>query len=213
MDKMKRYKAIIISILLTIALIVGGYSFVKPQYDKMVSNQSKIEKLETKRKNLNKEVKIVKDKIAKIKESIISAQKKIYSPVESDLGDETLFFTLYNDVIEMVHANKIKIRSITPDYEIKPEDDNFVKYGKGAYFVADMDMELVSNYVDLGKLVQDLYQYSYYIKIKEINVRPYEKDKKILITNLSLRFYSRTEPDDVNSVQKDDKKSKSKKTK
>ena len=56
-------------------------------------------------------------------------------------------------------------------------------------------MELVSNYVNLGKLIQDLYQYPYYIKINELEVKPYEKDKKILISNLSLRLYAHTEPD------------------
>ena len=45
-----------------------------------------------------------------------------------------------------------------------------------------------------------LYQYPYYIKINELEVKPYEKDKKILISNLSLRLYAHTEPDSETPV-------------
>ena len=100
-------------------------------------------------------------------------KKKIYSPVESDLGNDTLFFTLYNDLIEMIHANSVKIKSI--DYSYNPASDKFVEFGKDVYFVCDVDMELVSNYVNLGKLIQDIYQYPYYIKINEMDIKPYEK--------------------------------------
>ena len=110
------------------------------------------------------------------------------------MGNDTLFFTLYNDVIEMIHANSIKIKSI--DYNYNPKGDKFVQSGKD-YFVCDVNVELVSNYTNLGKLIQELYQYPYYIKINELNVKPYSKDKKILISDLSLRLYAHTEPEDI----------------
>ena len=100
-------------------------------------------------------------KIKKIKDSIITSQKKIYSPLQADLGNETLFFTLYNDIVEMLHSNSIKIKSIS--YVYNPETDAFVKFGKDIYFVCDVNMELVSNYVNLGKLIQDIYQYQLYL--------------------------------------------------
>ena len=77
-----------------------------------------------------------------------------------------------------------------------PDYDNFVKFGKDIYFVCDVNMELVSNYVNLGKLIQDIYQYPYYIKINELDVKPYDKDKKILLTSLSLRLYAQTAPEE-----------------
>ena len=104
-----------------------------------------------------KELQIVKNKIKKIQSSISSSQKKIFSPLESDLGNDSLFFTLYNDLIEMVHSNSVKIKSI--NYAYNPQGDEFVKFGKDVYFVCDIEMDLVSNYVNLGKLIQDVYQY------------------------------------------------------
>lgn len=192
MDKYKRYYGLIIFCLLLFFLIFGAYNLISPMVTEANSLDNQIIKKEEEVKNLNQKLQIVQKKIKQIKDSITSSQKKIYSPVESDLGNETLFFTLYNDVIEMLHANSIKIKSI--DYKYNPESDSFVKFGKDVYFVCDVNMELVSNYVNLGKLIQDLYQYPYYIKINELDVIPYEKDKKILLSKLSLRLYAHTTP-------------------
>ena len=201
MDKYKRYYGVIVFCIAIVLLIFGFVQLISPKVTELNDLKASIEQKQGQVSDLENKLNIVKQKIKKIKNSIISSQKKIYSPIESDLGNETLFFTLYNDVIEMVHANSVKIKSI--DYTYNPETDAFVKFGKDIYFVCDVNMELVSNYVNLGKLIQDLYQYPYYIKINEIEVKPYQKDKKILITNLSLRLYAHTEPGDTTNVDDD----------
>ena len=201
MDKYKRYYGVIVFCVAIILLIFGFVQLISPKVTELNDLKASIEQKQGQVSELENKLNIVKQKIKKIKNSIISSQKKIYSPIESDLGNETLFFTLYNDVIEMVHSNSVKIKAI--DYTYNPETDAFVKFGKDIYFVCDVNMELVSNYVNLGKLIQDLYQYPYYIKINEIEVKPYQKDKKILITNLSLRMYAHTEPDDTTNLDSD----------
>lgn len=199
MDKYKRYYGVLIFIVVIALLIFGTYSVIQPMVVKTKSLEETIEKKQQELDALNNKLRIVQAKIKKIKESIAGSQKRIYYPVESDLGNDTLFFTLYNDVIEMVHTNGVKIKSI--DYNYNPEADAFVKFGKDVYFVCDVNMELVSNYVNLGKLIQDLYQYPYYIRINEISVNPYEKDKKVLIANVSLRLYAHTAPDNIVEVE------------
>ena len=201
MDKYKRYYGVIVFCIAIVLLIFGFVQLISPKVTKLNDLKASIEQKQGQVSELENKLNIVKQKIKKIKNSIISSQKKIYSPIESDLGNETLFFTLYNDIIEMVHSNSVKIKAI--DYTYNPETDAFVKFGKDIYFVCDVNMELVSNYVNLGKLIQDLYQYPYYIKINEIEVKPYQKDKKILITNLSLRMYAHTEPDDTTNIDAD----------
>lgn len=199
MDKNKRYYGVIVFSVAVIIVVFLMINIISPRIadlnnakDELSNKQSQIEELENK-------IQIVQNKIKRIKNSIMSSQKKIYSPIESDLGNDTLFFTLYNDVIEMLHANSIKIKSI--DYVYNPETDSFVKFGKDVYFVCDVEMEVVSNYTNLGKLIQDLYQYPYYIKINSVEVRPYPKDKTILISNLSLRLYAHTAPEDATTKE------------
>ncbi len=194
MDKYKRYYGVIGFCVALLLLFFGAYSLITPKVTELTSLKDEIVSKEKELSELQGKLAIVRKRIDQIKKSITSSQKKIYSPVESALGNETLFFTLYNDVIEMVHANYVKIKSI--DYNYNPETDAFVKFGKDIYFVCDVNMELISNYVNLGKLIQDIYQYPYYIKINELEVRPYEKDKKILIANLSLRLYAHTAPEE-----------------
>jgi len=195
MDKYKRYYGVIILAVVVIGLVFGAYTMIMPKVNELNSLKSQVAAKRGEESDLQNKINIVQGKIKKIKDSIVSSQKKIYSPVESDLGNETLFFTLYNDVIEMLHANSVKIKSI--DYAYNPDSDSFVKFGKDVYFVCDVNMELISNYVNLGKFIQDIYQYPYYIKINELEVKPYQKDKKILISTLSLRLYAHTAPEDV----------------
>lgn len=194
MDKYKRYYGVGLFVAVVVLSLYMGYNFILPKVDELNSMNSQLEQKQGTLEAKQKEMAVVKGKIKKLRESNSGAQKKIYSPVESNLEDDTLFFTLYNDVIEMIHANSIKIKSI--NYTYNPKDDKFVEFGKDVYFVCDVNMELVSNYTNLGKLIEEIYQYPYYIKINELSIKPYEKDKKVLITELSLRLYAHTEPAD-----------------
>jgi len=193
MDKLNKYLGIIIFSVVVGLLCYVGFLQIVPQVVEKERLQTNIVKQENLLKEKKQQLRIVQDKIKKINESIAGSQKKVYFPVESDLGSDTLFFTLYNDVIEMLHANSIKIKSI--DYKYNPEGDKFVEHGKDKYFVCDVNLELVSNYVNLGKFIEEVYQYPYYIKINSVAVESYKSDKKILLTKLSLRLYAHTEPD------------------
>lgn len=196
MEKYRRYYGVGVFLIVAFVLFYVSYNLINPKVEKLTSSNAQIEQKENLLKTKQREKTIVENKIKKIKDSVAGSQKKIYFPVETDLGNDTLFFTLYNDVIEMVHTNSVKIKSI--DYSYNPKNDEFVKFGKDVYFVCDINMELVSNYTNLGKLIQDIYQYPYYVKINQLDVKPYNKDKKVLITNLSLRLYAHTEPEEQN---------------
>ena len=195
MEKYKRYYGVAIFIAISAILLVLAISIIKPKIQELTRLKDNISKKEQELTTVQGKLDIVKKKIKRIKDSIMTSQKKIYSPIESDLGNETIFFTLYNDIIEIIHSNSVKIKSI--DYSYNPETDAFVKFGKDIYFVCDVNMELVSNYIQLGKLIQDIYQYPYYIRINNVEIKPYDKDKRILITNMSLRLYAHTSPEDM----------------
>jgi len=190
MEKYKRYYGLIIFVLIVIALVSIMVSIIYPKYVEWNQTKEKMADVTVKLENKRTEKRNIVRKLKKLQESILSSQKKIYSPVEDKLGNDTLFFTLYSDLVEMVRANTIKIKSI--DYEYNPEKDIFVQQKSSSYFVCDVNMEVISNYVNLGKLIQDIYQYPYYIKINSIDVIPYPKDKKILLSKISVRLYAHT---------------------
>ena len=194
MDKFKRFSGVILLIVilgLAITILQSKVLSLKDRFDK--SNAS-VEETTKNLDNQQAKKRNIEAKLAKLKNSSMTVQKKIYAPVDSDLGSDTIFFTLYSDLLEMIHSNSVKIQTL--DYEYNPADDPFVKSGGAGFFVSEVNMKLIANYVNLGKLVQDLYQYPYYIRMISLSVKPYEKDKKILLANLKVRLYSRTEPFD-----------------
>lgn len=199
MDRYKRFYGLAVFFVAIVILLVIVFNVIMPRVNNYNNIKQEIVNKENELNELKNKTEIVQNKIKRIKNAIMNSQKKIYSPIESDLGNDTLFFTLYNDIIEMLHANSIKIKNIS--YTYNPETDAFVKFGRDIYFVCDVDMEIVSNYVNLGKFIQDIYQYPYYIKINKIEVLPYPKDKKILVSNLSLRLYAHTSPDSEDSTE------------
>jgi Tfp pilus assembly protein PilO len=193
MDKYKKYTGLIMFLIAITIVIYAAVLIISPQYNEWTNLKENLVNA-TKTLDTKRQAKItVLKRLKKIQNSIISSQKKIYSPVETDLGDDTLFFTLYSDLIEMVRTNTIKIKSI--DYKYSPKGDIFVQQKGSRYFVCDVNMEVVSNYVNLGKLIQDIYQYPYYIRINNIEVVPYQQDKKILLSTISMRLYAHTAPD------------------
>lgn len=192
MEKYSRYYGIIIFLAIVLLAAMIGFKSLSGAITRHTSVNANIIEIEKTYNTKMEQKQVVERKLAQLKSASSAMQKKVYAPVDADLGNDTLFFTLYNDLIEMVHSNSIKIKSM--EYIYNPEDDAFVKFSKSQYFVCEVNMELVSNYTNLGKFIQDVVQYPYYIKIMKIDVRPYEKDKKILISNVSVRLYAHTMP-------------------
>lgn len=194
MEKYSRYYGVMLFVAVVAAVIYFAYSLVYPQIEKYNTAKQTVETTSQQLDEVKARVANIKSKLKVLKDSSVSVQKKVYAPIEGELGNDndSLFFTLYNDVLDMLHANSVKIKAI--DYVYNPAGDKFVDHGKGQYFVCDVNLELVSNYANLGKLIQEIYQYPYYMKISSVDVNPYKKDKTILLTKMSLRLYSSTEP-------------------
>lgn len=192
MDKYQKYIPSIIAAVLVAGAAMGSYSVLNPLIIKKNEIVVQYEEIQGKLQTAEKKLAVVNEKLKQLKNTNIENTKKVYYPTESDVDKEGLFFTLYTDVIDIAKQNNIKIRSI--DYKYYPKDDPFVsKGGKENYFVCDLDMNLISNYKDLRNFVEALFQYSYYIKFNKINIVPYQTDKRILLSNLSIRLYSHTD--------------------
>ena len=168
MDKYSRYYgigvfaiAIALSAVLGTQLIMPGVTNITKAINDVKAKKETLVQKQQAKQNVEKKKK-------QLQNSVINAQKKIYAPADFDLGNDSLFFTLYTDLIEMIKSNSIKVKSM--EYSYNPKDDQFVTNGKDVYFVSEIDLELITNYVNFGKFIQDIYQYPYYIKILKLNV-------------------------------------------
>ncbi|MCQ2738877.1 MAG: hypothetical protein MJ237_01475 [bacterium] len=198
MEKYSRYYGVMIFVgIVLVTLVIGFFALLNPKIAEMTSINEQITSQQDRLTKLQLDKKTVEGKLKKMKDSLSTVKKRVYAPTVADLGSDSndaVFYTLYNDLIEMIRTNSIKVKSM--QYTYNPEDDDFVKYGGADYFVTEIDMELVSNYVNLGKFIESLHQYAYYLKIMDVEVTPYEKDKKILLTTMKLRLYASTAPEE-----------------
>ncbi len=192
MENYQKYLPAIVVVLVLCGALFGSYNVIVPLYDKKVQITDEYDSVQAKLAKAQESLAVVNQKLKLLKNVSSESSKKIYYPNEADIDNESLFFTLYTDIIDLAKQNNIKIRSI--DYKYYPNDDKFVtEGGKENYFVCDLDMKLISNYRDLRNFIETLFQYAYYLKFNNIHIEPYATDKRILLTDFSIRLYSHTD--------------------
>lgn len=197
MSKLEKFIPLIIASGLVFAAGYGAYTTVKPLYDqkgdltmKLEKKEDEVRKAEAKLKNLNERLKLMKNQVG------TADTKKIYYPSEADIEKESVCFFLYTEILDLAKKKNIKIRSIEPNYNVS--GDPFIdKGGAGNYYVCDLNMKLISNYRQLRDFIEALYQYEYYLKFNNVKITPYATDKKVLLTDFSIRIYSHTDIEKV----------------
>lgn len=115
--------------------------------------------------------------------------KPFYKPVVTGLDTEGIIGGEFTEILELVRANKIKVRSIKYDYN--PQDDNFVKNASEKYNVARLNMEMVANYLDYDNFLKELYKHEHFLDMQSVEIVPYRKNKSILLVNFKLKLYAK----------------------
>jgi Tfp pilus assembly protein PilO len=151
-----------------------------------VENQLKAKNIEV--SDLDRKIEAIK--AANIEKDAKAAQKdkKIYKSDEVGLDMESSFTVLFDDIIEMAKYNGIKIYSI--EYIYDPAEDEVVKAATGKYNVCQLNIQMIADYVDMESFFKEIYKYPYLVNIDNIEIVPYEKNKKLLLTKLKLKLYS-----------------------
>ena len=114
--------------------------------------------------------------------------KKFYKPIISGSDTESIITDQLQDILSILRANMIKARSI--DYEYDPGDDLFVANAGDKYHVCRLTLELIADYKAYERFLQDLYKHEHYLDMEQIEITPYEKNKKILLINMKLKLYA-----------------------
>lgn len=137
-------------------------------------NQKKLEELKTTMKQkMDKQAAPIKD---------------FYKPIESGLDTEAVMAEAFGDILKVIRENSIKTRAVKYDYN--PSDDNFVKNASSKYNVCTLSLEMISDYKHFQAFLRDLYKHEHFLEISNIEIVPYEKDKKILLIKSQIKLYS-----------------------
>lgn len=184
---MQRYREAILYILLVVVGLVFSIFKLKPAVVDTYHTVSDISTKTAQSADLDRQLEQLKANEAQ-KMSLAGQPKNIYKPSEAGLDAEASFTVIFDDIIEMAKYNGIKIYSI--QYNYNPAEDEVVKGAGTQYNVCQLDMQLISDYPDLESFLKELYKYPYLVNINKIELAPYQKNKKILLTNLQLKLYS-----------------------
>lgn len=184
---MLKYKGIILYILIVIIGFVWAVVTLKPNVLDIYHIETEIKQKRIDSANLESTLQDLKT--AEIsKKSLKKAQKPIYSPTNTDLDTESVFSSMFDNIIQMAKNNGIKIYSI--EYDYNPSEDEFVKQAGARYNVCQLKMEIISDYPDLESFLREVLKYSYLVNIDSLELSPYGKNKRFIITNLVLKLYA-----------------------
>lgn len=194
MDNEKLKQFLIPIVLLFVALIgivmltpkvidnVRNYMALKTEIEtKTATLQEKQQKLDAYRK---------KEEEEKAKEQQNAASgKPFYKPVMEGLDTEAVIAGEFAEVLQLIRANKIKVRSIKYDYD--PSDDNFVQGAGADYNVARLNMEMIGNYSNYDNFLKEMYKHEHFLDLQSVEIVPYKKNKRVLLINFKVKLYAK----------------------
>lgn len=126
---------------------------------------------------------------AKKEEQKFVSEKAFYKPIASGLSTEAVIVGEFNEILELIRVNKIKVRSMKSDYD--PQDDEFVKGAGAEYNVARLNLEMVTDYTSFSNFMKELYKHDHFLDIESVEIVPYKKNKQILLINFKIKLYAK----------------------
>lgn len=182
-------KNLLIAIVIIACSLAYGLYLIIPQavsayssYKELQGSQERVEQMKSQIEQLKKE-QAEHERLAKV------ATKPIYK--NEMPGDDPMssFGVMFEDVIQAAKYNQLKLFSIA--YNMAPDTDVVYKNIQSEYNVCEISMQLIGKYTDFSSYFHDIYNYPYLININKVDVKPYERDKSILVGDIKITLYSK----------------------
>lgn len=182
-------KNLVIAITLVGCVLVYGLYMIFPQAQSAYTAYQEIETQKINIESLKQQISDLKAKqVAHVKKEQIET-KPIYRNDAPGDGDMSAFGVMFEDIIQAAKYNKLKLYSIS--YNMAPADDTVYKNIASDYNVCEMSMQLIGSYEDFVSYFQDIYNYPYLINLGKIEIKPYERNKSILVADVKIILYSK----------------------
>lgn len=199
MNELQKYKESLMYLAGIIVVAVFLFQKIQPEFTRTIDLYKQVGQQRDVAAGISKQLSVAKEKVERKKKMRLldDMTKKVYSPAEGvSLDADSAFSVLLDDIIEISRKNHIKTHSIQST--LNPSEDVFVKGDKEHFSAYQLDMKIVSDYSDFEGFIRDLYAYNYLININNIEIYPYQKNKRILLINLTLTLYSTIAAPDAN---------------
>lgn len=153
-----------------------------------LSNIEDEKKLDEEIASLERERDHIKEELKRKNEEAKEKMVKDFYPSSGSGDSMNDFSPMFDSIVSMIKQNGLRMKSIdTPS----PNDDNIIKNGGGIYNGYRADFVLIGYYPQFTAFINDLSLYPYFINLAKFDVTPYQYDKRILIAEVSIVFYSK----------------------
>lgn len=156
---------------------------LKKQEKTLKQYQQQYETLKFQQQNKNRRAQATKD------------GKIIYEALDFEFSTDASFAPLFELVLDIAQKSGIRIRAI--DYNYAPQEDLIFTAKLQGYNVCELNMLTVGTYQELQSFIKTIIKEQYLMNFAEIELTPWENDKKILIAKIKLRLYTRTSIDNT----------------
>ena len=185
---MQKYKDSIIYIIFIIIAIIFVVVKMQPKIVELYDTETQLSAKRLELSDIDRKLETLKAESAEKDVQTAGKNKKVYKSEEPGLDVESSFIVLFDDLIEMAKYNGIKIYSL--EYVYNPVTDDFVKSAPDKYNVCQLNMQMISDYLDLENFFKEVYKYPYLVNLEKVEITSYPQDKKLLLVNLQLKLYS-----------------------
>lgn len=119
------------------------------------------------------------------------SEKPFYKPIMAGFDSEAAIAGEFSEILQLVRANQIKIRSIKYEYDKDVADDAFAQNAGDQYNVARLNIEMIANYSNYDNFLKEMYKHDHFLDIQQIEIVPYKKNKKVLLINCKVKLYAK----------------------
>ena len=147
----------------------------KEQYEQV---KEQFEALKAQQELQNRQKKVVKD------------GKIVFDAPDMRFSPDASFAPLFELVLTLAQQSGIRIRAI--EYNYAPQEDIIFAAKINGYNVCELDMVTVGTYTELQTFFKSIMKEQYLTYLSEVELTPWDKDKKVLIAKIKLRLYTRT---------------------
>lgn len=180
-----------IAVIILVAAILGCIFLVMhtiPEFQKVSDIQTNYKQQTDTLADLERQLADLNDTLSKEKADDENVLKAFFKPTSFSVDNDSAISEEFNEILELLRENKVKTRVLK--FEPDPKDDNFVSHLPNKYYVSRMSAEMIANYTDFENFLRDLYKHEHFLEISQIEIKPYEKNKRILLINLQIKLYA-----------------------
>lgn len=174
-------------VILVICLILGLY-FIVPKVNTAIATYTDVKTKTQAVEETKKQIEDLKNTKANYEKEEKVATKPVYKNDVETTDQMSSFGVMFEDVIQSAKYNGLKLRSVS--YNTNPQQDVVQKNISSDYNACAISMELIGSYMQFRSYFQDIYNYPYLINLDKISIKPYENNKRILISEVTIILYS-----------------------